>query len=54
MVTPFLVEKLKLGSIEEVEYSLRKLIVKLLPPKINAWLAKFFVNFTRTAYELHH
>ena len=52
LATPCLVEKLKLNSIEEVDYSLRKSIVKLLPPQIHVSLAKNFTNFTRIAYQL--
>ena len=53
LATLHLVEKLHFNLIEEVDYSLTTSIVKLLLPQIYALLAKSFVNFAETAYQLH-
>ena len=54
IIASYLVDKLKIYTLEEVDYFLRKLIVKLLSPKTHMLLTKSFTNFTRTAHQLHY
>ena len=48
----YLVKKLGVTSLDEVDYRFRTQIIATLPMSILIWLSKGFKNFAGTAYQL--
>jgi len=52
LAAPYLVKKLHITSLEEVDCKFRKQVMKMLPDSMHTWWSKSFANFTGTAYQL--
>ena len=52
LATLDLVEKLRMTSLEEVDYNFRKQEMKILLDLMCIWLSKSFANFAGTAHQL--
>ena len=52
LAAPYLVKKLRMSSLDEVDFNFRKLVTKILPDALHIWLSKSFTNFSGTAHQL--
>ena len=50
LAAPYLVKKLHISLLEEVDCAFRKLVIKMLQDVMNAYLSKSFTNLTRTVH----
>ena len=52
VAAPYLVKKLRITSLDEVDCKFRKQITNMLPDSMHVWLSKSFTNFSGTAHQL--
>ena len=50
LAAPYLVKKLRITSLEEVDCKFRKQVTNMLPDSMHIWWSKSFANFTGTAH----
>jgi len=52
LAAPYLVKKLRITSLEEVDCKFRKQVTNMLSDSMHIWWSKSFANFTGTAHQL--
>ena len=53
LAAPYLIKKLHITSLDEVDCKFRKQVTKMLLDSMHIWLSKSFANFTGTAHQLY-